>query len=229
MLLRAPNDRALGDQVPAGVLFEFRLPERAAPALAALSRVGGDRSLPAPARPRSEASLRRLALLDLHRARRHTALRDRFHALLRRDELPGKARALRLQREPGVQRGARARFDLHDPPPETRRGAYARSPRGDGTERGRPRNAGHGPRGTGPGPPGPDRLTLTGMARVDGRTQVYAVLGQPVDHSRSPEIQNAAFSALGMNAVYVALEVPAPRLAQALDGLHAARVLGINL
>jgi len=67
------------------------------------------------------------------------------------------------------------------------------------------------------------------MARVDGRTQVYAVLGQPVDHSRSPEIQNAAFSALGMNAVYVALEVPAPRLAQALDGLHAARVLGINL
>jgi shikimate dehydrogenase len=64
---------------------------------------------------------------------------------------------------------------------------------------------------------------------VDGTTQVYAVLGQPVHHSRSPEIQNAAFAALGMNAVYVALEVPAPRLAQALEGLHASRVLGINL
>jgi len=64
---------------------------------------------------------------------------------------------------------------------------------------------------------------------VDGKTQVYAVLGQPVHHSRSPEIQNAAFSASGMNAVYVALEVPAPRLAQALEGLHASRVLGVNL
>ncbi len=64
---------------------------------------------------------------------------------------------------------------------------------------------------------------------MDGRTQVYAILGEPVHHSRSPEIQNAAFSALGMNAVYVALEVPAPRLEQALEGLHASRVLGINV
>ncbi len=64
---------------------------------------------------------------------------------------------------------------------------------------------------------------------MDGTTQVYALLGEPVHHSRSPEIQNAAFSALQMNAVYVALEVPGPRLAQALEGLHAARVLGLNL
>jgi shikimate dehydrogenase len=67
------------------------------------------------------------------------------------------------------------------------------------------------------------------MTGVDGKTQLYAVLGEPVDHSRSPEIQNAAFHASGMNAVYVALEVPAPRLRQALEGLHAARVLGLNL
>jgi len=65
--------------------------------------------------------------------------------------------------------------------------------------------------------------------KVDGRTQLYAVLGEPVDHSRSPEIQNAAFRSTGMNAVYVALEVPPARLQQALDGLHAARVLGLNL
>jgi shikimate dehydrogenase len=65
--------------------------------------------------------------------------------------------------------------------------------------------------------------------RVDGRTQLYAVLGEPVDHSRSPEIQNAAFASTGMNAIYVALEVPPPRLQQALEGLHAARVLGLNL
>lgn len=67
------------------------------------------------------------------------------------------------------------------------------------------------------------------MPRVDGKTQVYAVLGHPVHHSRSPEVQNAAFAAAGINALYVALEVPAPRLDQALAGLHAARVMGLNL
>ena len=64
---------------------------------------------------------------------------------------------------------------------------------------------------------------------MDGGTQVYAVLGDPVEHSRSPQIQNAAFLAAGMNAVYVPLEVGAPLLKQALEGLHAARVLGLNL
>jgi len=67
------------------------------------------------------------------------------------------------------------------------------------------------------------------VSRVDAKTQLYALLGEPVDHSRSPEIQNAAFRATGMNAVYVALEVPPSRLRQALDGLHAARVLGLNV
>ncbi|HMI31194.1 MAG TPA: shikimate dehydrogenase [Candidatus Limnocylindrales bacterium] len=64
---------------------------------------------------------------------------------------------------------------------------------------------------------------------MDGETQVYAILGQPVHHSRSPQIQNAAFRAAGMNAVFVALEVPASRLKQALEGLHAAHVPGLNL
>jgi shikimate dehydrogenase len=50
-----------------------------------------------------------------------------------------------------------------------------------------------------------------------------------VHHSQSPRIQNAAFRAARINAVYVALEVPEPRLEQALQGLHAARVSGLNL
>jgi shikimate dehydrogenase len=67
------------------------------------------------------------------------------------------------------------------------------------------------------------------VIRVDGTTQVYAVLGEPVDHSQSPQIQNAAFQAADMNAVYVALEVKAANLKVALAGLHAAGVLGLNL
>ena len=67
------------------------------------------------------------------------------------------------------------------------------------------------------------------MNRVDGATQVYAVLGQPVQHSLSPLIQNAAFQAAGMKAIYIALEVPAPRLEEALRGLHAAGLSGLNV
>jgi len=61
------------------------------------------------------------------------------------------------------------------------------------------------------------------------RTRIYAVLGHPVDHSLSPTIQNAAFRACGRDALYVALDVPPERLGEALRGLHAAGVSGLNL
>jgi len=45
---------------------------------------------------------------------------------------------------------------------------------------------------------------------INGRTRVFALLGDPVAHSLSPAMYNAAFEALGIDAVYVALRsVPA--------------------
>lgn len=41
---------------------------------------------------------------------------------------------------------------------------------------------------------------------ISGSTRVFAVLGHPVEHSRSPAMHNAAFRALGLDAVYVALD-----------------------
>jgi shikimate dehydrogenase len=41
--------------------------------------------------------------------------------------------------------------------------------------------------------------------RVSGKTTVFALLGDPVAHSLSPHMHNAAFTALGLDAVYVAL------------------------
>jgi shikimate dehydrogenase len=40
---------------------------------------------------------------------------------------------------------------------------------------------------------------------IDGSTRVFAILGDPVAHSLSPTMQNAAFRVLGLPAVYVAL------------------------
>jgi len=41
---------------------------------------------------------------------------------------------------------------------------------------------------------------------ISGTTRVFALLGRPVAHSLSPRMHNAAFAAMGLDAVYVALD-----------------------
>jgi len=56
---------------------------------------------------------------------------------------------------------------------------------------------------------------------VSASTRLLALIGDPVAHSLSPVMQNAAIQALGLDAVYVALGVPGSALA-ALFGALAA-------
>ncbi len=49
--------------------------------------------------------------------------------------------------------------------------------------------------------------------KVSAHTRVFAVLGDPVAHSLSPRMQNAAFLAAGLDAVYVALQPAAESVA----------------
>ena len=51
---------------------------------------------------------------------------------------------------------------------------------------------------------------------ISANTRLLTVIGDPVAHSLSPAMHNAAFRALGLDAVYVALRVPAESLAQVL-------------
>jgi shikimate dehydrogenase len=62
-----------------------------------------------------------------------------------------------------------------------------------------------------------------------GSTAVAAVIGDPVGHSLSPVIHNAAFAALGLDWVYVALPVPAGRGAEAVAALPALGLRGCNV
>ena len=64
---------------------------------------------------------------------------------------------------------------------------------------------------------------------LSGRTEVYGVIGYPVSHSLSPVFQNAAFSFLGIDAVYVPFEIKPEDLREALAGLKKARVRGLNV
>jgi len=54
---------------------------------------------------------------------------------------------------------------------------------------------------------------------IGGATRVFALLGDPVAHSLSPVMQNAAFRALGLDAVYVALRCTEISLGGIMDAL----------
>lgn len=55
---------------------------------------------------------------------------------------------------------------------------------------------------------------------------MLAILGDPVAHSLSPAMQNAAITAMGLDAVYVAFRVPTATFGDALDVLTALGVAG---
>jgi shikimate dehydrogenase len=58
---------------------------------------------------------------------------------------------------------------------------------------------------------------------------VVAVLGYPVEHSRSPAMHNAAFDAMGLDYRYLAFAVPPPALRDAVRGLRALGIVGANV
>jgi shikimate dehydrogenase len=62
-----------------------------------------------------------------------------------------------------------------------------------------------------------------GDIMIDAATQVFAVMGNPVRHSLSPQMFNRAFSETGYNGVYAAFQVTAIK-----DGMAAMRSLGIK-
>lgn len=64
---------------------------------------------------------------------------------------------------------------------------------------------------------------------ITGHTALFGVIGHPVSHSRSPEMQNAAFARAGIDAAYVALPVEPDRVAAAIAGAHALGFSGLNV
>ena len=57
---------------------------------------------------------------------------------------------------------------------------------------------------------------------ISGHSRVFAILGKPVSHSLSPVMHNAAFRALGLDAVYVALACEGSDVAAAMHLLAHA-------
>lgn len=64
---------------------------------------------------------------------------------------------------------------------------------------------------------------------ITGRTKIVGVIGDPVEHSCSPPMHNAAFREIGMDYVYVPFRVRPEQLPAAIAGFKALNVAGINI
>ena len=64
---------------------------------------------------------------------------------------------------------------------------------------------------------------------ISAKTGIYGVIGDPIDHSISPIIQNAAFHHARIDAVYVAFHVKKHDLKVAVEGLLALGIRGFNV
>ena len=65
------------------------------------------------------------------------------------------------------------------------------------------------------------------MKKIDAKTKVCALIGDPVEHSFSPLIHNAGFQELGINLVYVAFRVK--DLERAIKGIRALNIRGVSI
>ena len=67
------------------------------------------------------------------------------------------------------------------------------------------------------------------MPEISGLTTLVGIVGNPVSHSLSPQMQNAAFTAAGLDWAYVPLPVEAERIGDAVRGLIALGFAGANV
>lgn len=63
--------------------------------------------------------------------------------------------------------------------------------------------------------------------QINGSTEIYGIIGNPVAHSLSPAMHNSAFEALGLNKVYVPF--PTDNVENALNACRTLNVRGLSV
>tara|TARA_B100000579_G_scaffold414316_1_gene407822 strand:+ start:1918 stop:2763 length:846 start_codon:yes stop_codon:yes gene_type:complete len=64
---------------------------------------------------------------------------------------------------------------------------------------------------------------------ISGATEIYGLIGDPVEHSFSPTMMNAAFSSLNLDARYLAFRVKVEGISEAVSGIRALNLAGVNI
>lgn len=60
-------------------------------------------------------------------------------------------------------------------------------------------------------------------------TRTFAVIGDPIEHSLSPSIHNAAFKALNLDCTYIAYRIPRGELKEGIESLRQIKISGFNV
>lgn len=64
---------------------------------------------------------------------------------------------------------------------------------------------------------------------ISGRTRLCGVIGDPIEHTMSPAIHNAAFTQMGLDYVYLPFRVKREELGRAIEGMRALNIRGLNV
>lgn len=70
-----------------------------------------------------------------------------------------------------------------------------------------------------------------GSMKIDGKTRICGLIGNPVEHTLSPLIHNTLAAALSHNLVYVPLQTVGgiQEVKAAIEGAYAMNILGLNV
>tara|TARA_Y100001970_G_C14230987_1_gene858613 strand:- start:515 stop:1462 length:948 start_codon:yes stop_codon:yes gene_type:complete len=75
----------------------------------------------------------------------------------------------------------------------------------------------------------PNRVIFQTQKMISGKTSLLAVIGDPVSHSLSPIMQNAALKALDLDWCYLAIKCEKRYLKEIINALHIMSFKGINV
>ena len=68
-----------------------------------------------------------------------------------------------------------------------------------------------------------------GNLNITGRTGLCGVIGDPIEHTMSPVMQNAAFRNKRVDYLYLPCRVKSEELGRAVDGMRALNIRGLNV
>jgi len=64
---------------------------------------------------------------------------------------------------------------------------------------------------------------------ISGKTRLCGVIGDPVEHTMSPVMHNAAFREIGIDYLYVPFRVKKEELGKAIEGMRALNIKGLSV
>jgi len=64
---------------------------------------------------------------------------------------------------------------------------------------------------------------------ISGKTKICGVIGDPIEHTMSPAIHNAAFNKLGLDYVYLPFQVKKEELGRAIEGMRGLNIKGLSV